>query len=321
MVFFIKMKLDAHDTKLLAELDSNARQTYLQLGRKLRLSKDAVKYRMERLEKTGVIDGYYTEINTKQLGYTAYRFYLKLQNLDKQKKQHVIDWFVKRRETFFIAEVIGPWDLSVLVWAEDHESLEALWNEFKKNYCHHLQRYLLSIFTRLHIFPRKYLGSKPHAVYVQDEQKAELDNIDKKILGLLSAHARLGFVDIANQIKTSAKVIAYRVRGLEKQGVILKYRAKINYSLLGKEYFKVDMNLNDTSKMNSFHQFAYLHPNIIYINQTLGATDFEFDVETESFEKLTEIIAQFQENFPGTVRDYFYFQILKVHKVNYFPEQ
>ena len=316
-----KMNLDKKDRDLLAELDSNSRQTYLQIGKKLRLSKDTVKYRIERLEKTGIIEGDYAEINTKQLGYTIYRFYLKLQDLDANKKKALIDWLAKRRETFFIAEVIGPWDLSVLIWAKDYGELETFWNAFKQRYRHYLQTYLLSIFIKLHIFPRKYLGIKLTTATVEETQeKTKIDALDRKILRIIADHARLSFVETAQKINTNAKIAVYRLRRLEKENIILQYRTKINYALLGKQYFKVDINLNDTSRIKALHQFAFQHPAITYINQTLGATDFEFDAELDSFEKLTELINQIQEKFPGLIRDYSYFQILKVHKIKYWPE-
>jgi Lrp/AsnC family leucine-responsive transcriptional regulator len=145
----------------------------------------------------------------------------------------------------------------------------------------------------------------------------KIDELDKKILALITPDARLSLVDIALKLNTTAKVIGYRMRRLEKQKIILQYRAKIDYTKLGKGYYKIDMNVNDVSKLKSLHQFAYQHPDIIYINQTLGSTDFEFDVEIESFERLMKLISEIAEKF--SVRDYFYFQILKVHKISYFP--
>ena len=282
------------------------------------MNKDTIKYRMERLQKLGIIQGYYTEINTKRLGYTIYRFYLKLQNLNGQRKRQLIEWFVRRKETFYISEIIGPWDLAVLVWARDHEELEQFWNTFKSEFRQYLQQYLLSIFTRLHIFPRKYLGTIPNARHIEESKETvKIDELDKKILALIASDARLSLVDIALRLNTTAKVIGYRMRRLEKQKIILQYRSKIDYTKLSKGYYKIDINLNDVSKLKSLHQFSYQHPSIIYINQTLGATDFEFDVEVESFEKLMKIISEISEKV--SVRDFSYFQILKVHKISYFP--
>jgi DNA-binding Lrp family transcriptional regulator len=75
------------------------------------------------------------------------------------------------------------------------------------------------------------LGSKPDAVYVEKNKiNIKFDKLDIKILKLLASKARMSFIDIAAKLKTTAKIVAYRVRKLEKQKIILKYRTKINYS-------------------------------------------------------------------------------------------
>ena len=319
MSFIITMSLSKQDYALLAQLDTNARQTYIQLGKKLRMNKDTVKYRMERLQKLGIIQGYYTELNTQLLGYTIYRVYIKLQNTKPSTRHSIFEWICNQKETFYVAEIIGHWDIAVLFWAKDITEAEQFWNNYKSLYVQHTQHSLLSIFTKLHIFPRKYLGSKPDVVRVEPKSIPSLDKIDYIILQELASNSRASFVDIALKLKTTAKRIVYRVRKIEKEHVNLWYRAKLNYLKLQKHYFKVDMFLNDTTHLKSLYQFVFDNPNVIYINQTLGCSDFEFDVEIESFEELTSLLNKMSSLFPNTIRDYTYFQILKVHKIHYFP--
>ena len=51
-------KLDLIDRKLLAELDKDSRQPISALAKKVRLSKQAVKQRLEKLERNKIILGY-----------------------------------------------------------------------------------------------------------------------------------------------------------------------------------------------------------------------------------------------------------------------
>ena len=48
-------EFDLKDKRLLYELDCNSRQTIQQLAKKIGLSKDAVKYRMNKLINEGII--------------------------------------------------------------------------------------------------------------------------------------------------------------------------------------------------------------------------------------------------------------------------
>jgi Lrp/AsnC family leucine-responsive transcriptional regulator len=61
---------DSADTRLLAELQGDARLTNAELGRRISLSPPAVADRLRRLERDGVITGYRAEVDPKALGYT-----------------------------------------------------------------------------------------------------------------------------------------------------------------------------------------------------------------------------------------------------------
>ena len=61
--------LDAHDTRILAELQKDARLTRAELGRRVHLSQPAVTERVKKLEAAGVISGYRATVNLAKLGY------------------------------------------------------------------------------------------------------------------------------------------------------------------------------------------------------------------------------------------------------------
>jgi Lrp/AsnC family leucine-responsive transcriptional regulator len=61
--------LDAYDTRILAELQADARLTMAELGRRVHLSQPAVTERVRKLEAAGVITGYRATINMGALGY------------------------------------------------------------------------------------------------------------------------------------------------------------------------------------------------------------------------------------------------------------
>jgi len=63
------MALDPYDTRLLAELQGDARLSLAELGRRVHLSQPAVTERVRKLEAAGVITGYRATVNLAALGY------------------------------------------------------------------------------------------------------------------------------------------------------------------------------------------------------------------------------------------------------------
>ncbi len=63
------MEIDAYDTRILAELQADARISLAELGRRVHLSQPAVAERVRKLESSGVITGYRAKVNLGALGY------------------------------------------------------------------------------------------------------------------------------------------------------------------------------------------------------------------------------------------------------------
>ncbi len=62
--------LDPTNVRLLGELQTNARLSLAELGRRVGLSAPAVAERLQRLEGDGTITGYRAEVDPRALGYT-----------------------------------------------------------------------------------------------------------------------------------------------------------------------------------------------------------------------------------------------------------
>ncbi|TCT10287.1 Lrp/AsnC family transcriptional regulator [Paralcaligenes ureilyticus] len=68
-VFSLNSELDHYDSRILAELQSDARISMAELGRRVHLSQPAVTERVRKLESSGVITGYRATVNVNRLGY------------------------------------------------------------------------------------------------------------------------------------------------------------------------------------------------------------------------------------------------------------
>jgi len=62
-------EFDHYDSRILEELQRDARVTMAELGRRVHLSQPAVTERVRKLEMSGVVKGYRAEVDYQRLGY------------------------------------------------------------------------------------------------------------------------------------------------------------------------------------------------------------------------------------------------------------
>lgn len=72
------------------------------------------------------------------------------------------------------------------------------------------------------------------SILEKDSMDIQLDDIDRKILRLLSKNAKLGNKEIAAEIGLSITPTFERIKRLERNGVIQAYEAKLDKKKIGK---------------------------------------------------------------------------------------
>jgi DNA-binding Lrp family transcriptional regulator len=81
------IKLSILDKKLIYALEKDAREPLSKIAKTLNESKQKTYYRLKRLERMNIILGYNAIIDVSGLGYTTYRVYLNLKNMDESRRR------------------------------------------------------------------------------------------------------------------------------------------------------------------------------------------------------------------------------------------
>src|SRR3989344_4297192 len=269
----LEPKLDLRDRKLLYELDVNARQTYSGLAKKLKISKQLAKYKVERLERLGVIQGYYTMIDTSKLGYTTFRIYVKFRNIDINAKEKIIKYLKDQKAIFAIAELSGRWDLVFLFNVRHIYEFYNYWDAILEAYLEYIHDYRICIYSPIYHYSKAYLIEKKDISPVRilgGKTKENIDEPDFRILNRMAENARISLIELSRSIKKSPEALSYRIRQLEKKEIIIGYRALINTLLLGRVTYKVDFRLKSLKKFKTILAYAHLDPNVYQVNRTIG---------------------------------------------------
>lgn len=121
-------EIDVIDQRILAEMRANARISHAQLGEIVRLSRTAVRQRIERLERDGRIRGY-TIIEESADAAARVSATLLVYRHDRMRGADVVIALQGIPEIVQCDVVTGDHDLIVRVEADDSARLRAVWQQ------------------------------------------------------------------------------------------------------------------------------------------------------------------------------------------------
>ncbi len=240
--------LDLKDRKILYELDLNSRQSFQEIGKKVRLSKETVFHRIKKLEEQGIIQKYSSMVDVGKIGYTNFRIFLKLQNTDSAKEQEIINYLEKQEIVGWFVTVEGNWDLNIWLLCKSIEELNEFWIRFNEKYMNYIAKMQLSVFTNITYFSKAYLLNIKNIYrfrFVTPPKEEKIDEVDKKILKLLAPNSRISIVEIAQKLNISPRTVTSRIKNLEKRKIIIGYKILIDLSKLGYLYYKIHFKFSN----------------------------------------------------------------------------
>jgi DNA-binding Lrp family transcriptional regulator len=319
-----RVNLDLKDKKILLAMDMNARKTDTQIAKEVGLSKQITNYRIKRLEKKKIIQGYYPVIDHTKLGLKLYRIALKFENVTKEKEKELVEYL--KKEASWISSVLGEWDISMGSYFKDEYEYMKFWNTFYEKYGTYVEKNWVSLMTTFWNFERSFIlpekkNRDKKFVLGENPSEVKIDKVDENIMKELTKNARQTTLDIAKKVKQTERVVRYRLKRLEKEKVILGYRPFLNTNLLGLKFFKIYIQLKSVLKkdINKIRTYIRMNPNVAYSTEALGGYDFELEGNFKDSQELYEFITNLKEKFPKYIRDVYHIEYMKEYKITYYP--
>jgi DNA-binding Lrp family transcriptional regulator len=146
------------------------------------------------------------------------------------------------------------------------------------------------------------------------EENFEIDDLDYKILKLISINSRLPTIDIAKKLNSTVNTINSRIKKLIKKKIIESFRILIDFPKLGYYIYKADVVLKDHSKINKIIEYIEKNPNLEGLIRSIGYVDLELVFYLNNVNQLHEIMKDLSENFPDTIKNYSNYRSIKTHK-------
>ena len=130
----------------------------------------------------------------------------------------------------------------------------------------------------------------------------KIDKLDKKILGILSANARLPFKDVAAECGVSRAAIHQRVQHLIENGVITGSSFEINPKALGYSTCTyVGMDLERGSMYRDVVNRLLSIPQVVECHFTTGPYTMLVKLYAKDNEQLMDLINGQLQSIPGVV--------------------
>ncbi len=144
-----------------------------------------------------------------------------------------------------------------------------------------------------------------------------LDKTDLKLLQVLEEDARQTLSQIAKKLKTSQQVVSYRLKSLEKRGVIGGYYTIINLTKLGYTNYRVMFRLSNINEEKHKEIISYLldHQNVLWLVECGGRWDLLVNLTARNVIHFNKILQSLKNKFPEQIQNY---DILTTLEVVYF---
>lgn len=304
-------KLDLLDRRILLEMDTNARASFSEVGKKLRIGKSNVQYRLARMIADGVIKKFSPMVSNAKLGFMLGKFFLQLSGFEKVKEEEFYRYLMGDKRLIWIAKCEGRWDLMLGAYVKDISELDDIkWDLFER-----FERYINSydaVFTvdaqvsqrsyLVHMNPKSIAPKQKISEYI-GRGAADLDMDDKRILLAISNDARYDYADLGKKLGLNPKTIQKRIRRMEDIGVINGYVVHPNLNALGIGFYKVCIYLKDYhGKYDGFVEHCLQLPNVVHVIETLGPWDVELELETESVQEFYDTLKGIRNRFSDIIK-------------------
>lgn len=138
--------IDDLDRKLIFELIRNPRESYLQLGKKFNVSRETIRYRIEKFVKSGFIRSFFIKPNYTALGYFTNFIFVRFAGVDDSKLK---EYFLKNKNVFYVGKMTGSYNAIMYTITKDPNDFADIMRDFRITFKEHILDLLLLHFDKV----------------------------------------------------------------------------------------------------------------------------------------------------------------------------
>ena len=161
--------MDKIDIKILKELLSNSKEQLSKIGKSVRLSRENVHYRIQKLKRQEIIKEFVTQIDYKKLGFSHYVVFVQYTRINDDKEKEIISYLKRHDSISWIGLLTGKWSMTFDVYSKNISELNNIINQFLTTFKENIGKYLvLEILESEYYFNKLIKESPIHKVTKRD---------------------------------------------------------------------------------------------------------------------------------------------------------
>ncbi len=313
--------IDIKDKKILYELSKNSRIPILQLAKNVGLSKDAIRYRLEALEKNHILSTYLTVINLPLLGYRSHILFLEFKSLTGELEKQIHSFFVKHPYTIWVATTTGKWDMIIDFVSKDPIQFDANLSSMLNHLGNNLKHYELLETIKENYYHHAYLLSSNSTKKESKPEKYGPDIFDYEILHSLSQDSRKMSTELTTYINLSHDAISLRIKKMVKAEIIQQFSILLNFHQLDLEYYFLFLQFNKmTTQMHArITEFLESQKQVLFYGKTAGKFNYYVDLIVKNQKDFRDFVILLRNHFGEDIASKDMHVMFEQLKNNYFP--
>ena len=116
--------IDVTDHKILQVIKADSRLSYEEIGRRVNLTRNSVKYRIKQLEEKKIISGYHMMIDFKHFNRLSYKIFVAYDHTFSQEEEALISYLDQYPGILAYAKLLGRWNLDIEIQPHNAKELQ-----------------------------------------------------------------------------------------------------------------------------------------------------------------------------------------------------
>ncbi|MBI4453967.1 Lrp/AsnC family transcriptional regulator [Candidatus Woesearchaeota archaeon] len=317
-------KIDAKDRKIIFELAKDARIPIKALAKNIGVSREGTKYRIERLIKHNILQGFTLSLNLSKLGLRWHYVLLQLQNYTKEFEEKLTSFVSASKNIIKATKYTGNYDVVLEVCSYSLIEFDNVLREIRNTCSDHLRDYIVLLGLREFKYlscSLGYLGYTQEILFKNKKKLElyrinelefsmsglfELDATDKNILVALTDNSRTPSTIIGKEVNLSNDGVIKRINKMIDAGIITKFMPIFNFSVFNLQWYTLYFKLKNITKEreSNFVNYIVEHPYINSLTKLSGTYDYVCMMWIESPKQYNKIMNEISTNFSDIISGY-----------------